>query len=467
MPTLPDIAAPAGVVLNLKLAANGDKGPEYHGPCPGCGGEDRFHVWPEQHPGRGGSYWCRQCGKAGDGIQFLRDFGGLTFKDACSAIGKELDDKFNSKSFRAPWKSTPILPKTPVPGLRRGSEMKPRECEEPPLKWQIQARKYIDQGNTALMSNPAALEKLERERGITPATAQSFNLGLLLPRPGGRLPCRFSSRALWGLPPKTGAKKPDSLWLPRGLIIPATNINQVNETDTPIVNATADQVSGFSRIRIRRPALDIVNGGSKYFIIPGSGMAPLLLLDQQPAVVVVESELDAILIYQEVGALCGVLALGNSSARPDHTTAARLNELPLLVLAFDNDPAGDEAADRWQQWYSHTERLILPAGIKDPGELHQSGADLKEWIIMALPSPWRTPPRSTTITAGPVNISASVPLAPAIKTDQTITTSRPASKPCTQAPEPYTQAEIQPDSTDWGTVNSETQPAKNLEFMTF
>ena len=37
-------------------------GGEYAGPCPWCGGEDRFRVWPyADRPG----YWCRQCGKNG------------------------------------------------------------------------------------------------------------------------------------------------------------------------------------------------------------------------------------------------------------------------------------------------------------------------------------------------------------------------------------------------------------------
>ena len=384
MITLPELAVVAGITLDVWLAASGGKrGPEYHGPCPGCGGEDRFHVWSEQYPDRGGSFWCRGCGKGGDGIQFLRDFGGLSFKEACQLIGIEIKGFSKNATFSRPWKSTPIFPKTPTTGFRRGLEMKPRECEEPGLKWQNQALKYINQGKEALFNNPAALAKLERERGLTPATAELFNLGLLLPRPGDRLPCRFSSRKLWGLPPKSGAKRPDSLWLPRGLVISAPISGQVLTRD-------ADQ-PGFSRMRIRRPAKDIENGGSKYFIIPGSGMAPLLLLDRQPAVVVVESELDAILIYQEVGDLVGVLALGNCSARPDQRTADKLKELPLLILALDNDPAGDEAADRWQNWYDHTERLSLPAGIKDPGELHQTGGNLQEWIKAALPSPWREP----------------------------------------------------------------------------
>jgi DNA primase len=51
------------------------KGGEYHSECPRCEGDpskqsDRFHVWPEQNNGDG-SFWCRQCGKVGELIQFL------------------------------------------------------------------------------------------------------------------------------------------------------------------------------------------------------------------------------------------------------------------------------------------------------------------------------------------------------------------------------------------------------------
>ena len=68
----------------LKRVASTNGG-EFSGPCPGCGGEDRFHVWPET-----GRYWCRGCGRKGDTIQFLRDFQGLSFRDACRVIGREI-----------------------------------------------------------------------------------------------------------------------------------------------------------------------------------------------------------------------------------------------------------------------------------------------------------------------------------------------------------------------------------------
>lgn len=61
------------------------KGAEYHGPCPSCGGTDRFCVWPER--GKTGRFWCRQCGRKGDSIQYLRDFRGLSFLEAKQRLG--------------------------------------------------------------------------------------------------------------------------------------------------------------------------------------------------------------------------------------------------------------------------------------------------------------------------------------------------------------------------------------------
>jgi RNase P subunit RPR2 len=56
---------------------------EFHGPCPFCEeGDDRFMVWPAEEPSWGGRYYCRQCGKTGNGIVFLRQFHGWPFQTA-------------------------------------------------------------------------------------------------------------------------------------------------------------------------------------------------------------------------------------------------------------------------------------------------------------------------------------------------------------------------------------------------
>ncbi len=58
---------------------------EYHSSCPGCGGKDRFCVFLDS-----GRYWCRQCGKQGDTIQYLRNFRGMSFQEAANVAGKEV-----------------------------------------------------------------------------------------------------------------------------------------------------------------------------------------------------------------------------------------------------------------------------------------------------------------------------------------------------------------------------------------
>src|SRR6266487_4070432 len=61
-------------------------GGEWAGPCPWCRGTDRFRIWPNRDP-HAIVYWCRQCGKHGDVIQFLREKEGLSFGEACAKAG--------------------------------------------------------------------------------------------------------------------------------------------------------------------------------------------------------------------------------------------------------------------------------------------------------------------------------------------------------------------------------------------
>ncbi|SPD72520.1 putative Predicted DNA-binding protein [uncultured Desulfobacterium sp.] len=65
--------------INLKKKTAG----EMAGPCPFCGGTDRFCVWPEEN-----RFWCRGCNRKGDTIQLLRDLDGLSFEEATEAVGK-------------------------------------------------------------------------------------------------------------------------------------------------------------------------------------------------------------------------------------------------------------------------------------------------------------------------------------------------------------------------------------------
>jgi hypothetical protein len=59
---------------------------ELAGPCPFCGGKDRFRVWPEEGRDKMGRFWCRSCGEMGDAVDFLRITKGLSYREACEAM---------------------------------------------------------------------------------------------------------------------------------------------------------------------------------------------------------------------------------------------------------------------------------------------------------------------------------------------------------------------------------------------
>lgn len=79
-----DLFATAGVPLQRD-------GKEHSGPCPLCGGNDRFRVWTAEDGKRPG-YWCRKCGISGDAIAAYRAFlvPGASFFDAARILALQL-----------------------------------------------------------------------------------------------------------------------------------------------------------------------------------------------------------------------------------------------------------------------------------------------------------------------------------------------------------------------------------------
>jgi putative DNA primase/helicase len=59
-----------------------------HGPCPLCGGKDRFR-WDDR--GGTGSYYCSQCG-SGSGFDLVMKKLGINFKGACDEVRKHIPD---------------------------------------------------------------------------------------------------------------------------------------------------------------------------------------------------------------------------------------------------------------------------------------------------------------------------------------------------------------------------------------
>jgi len=347
----------------MGLAARRKTADEWAGPCPdpACGGRDRFCIWAGGQGKHGlGRFYCRGCHRQGDAIQFLRDFQGLGYGEACRVLGLSP----SSPSGHGPRREA-TLPAPAAPAWT------PKASEPPNAKWRAQAHKLIPWAAKQLQANPKALAWLASERGITPETAARFHVGWLQKD-------LYRDRTAWGLPQ---AYKPDGrrrmLWLPHGLVL-------------PVLDASGNP----ARIKFRRP-----NPGKdepKYLYLPSEpkNTAPLSITGTAAAWIVVESELDGLLLAQEAGDLVNVLALGSASLRPDAAAHARLETAPFILVALDADDAGDKAA--WTWWTTHyppekTRVWPVPEG-KDPCEAWRAGWDLRAWIEGGLPPTPRPEP---------------------------------------------------------------------------
>jgi putative DNA primase/helicase len=86
-----DLLAIASQDTPLLKGPTSTNGPEFHGPCPFCGGKDRFWVCPE-HPAGKGMWFCRHCNaKGGDAVAYLRQRDGASFKEALLKLGIETE----------------------------------------------------------------------------------------------------------------------------------------------------------------------------------------------------------------------------------------------------------------------------------------------------------------------------------------------------------------------------------------
>ena len=351
------------VGIEPKLVSS-TKGGEWHSACPACGGKDhRFCVWPEQNSGSG-SWWCRICDKGGDNIEFLREFRGMDFREACELVGRDPDDA----AVRS------VAP-------RRKSSFEPRSWEIPSEKWRGESEELVKWAHGNLLKTSDQLEYLA-ERGIPQEAVVRFKLGW---NPGEKGKDLYRARSAWGLPEEMNSKtgKPKRLWIPRGLVIPSF------------------WEGVLQRVRFRRTPEAMAQWGAdkKYIVLPGSAMGPMLTRETAQAWVVVEAELDAIAVDCAAGELeVGAVGLGSLSSKPDVRVWSRFKDAMWIGNALDFElfvPQSEEdernlkmqtkAKQWWENTFSQCERWPVPEG-KDPGDyVKDHGGDLHEWIRQGVP----------------------------------------------------------------------------------
>jgi DNA primase len=324
--------------FELKKTACTDGG-EFSGACPFCAnGKDRFRVWPSS-----GRYWCRVCGQSGDTIQYLRDYRKLTYPEACKVIGRTPAER-TADAKPQDLGTGPLAWKTV-------------DAIAPPAVWQKRARKILDRAIELFWSQAGAQTRafLRCEKGLQDAICGKAGLGFI--------PNDFyEPGAKWGL--STGKE----IRIPAGLLIP-----------------TFDSDGQVIRLRVRRFTL----AGKRYELIAASdGKTPMIIgADGQAAVIIVESELDALLLAQEVGDLCTAVALGTAGGKPDTGLHGLLSAegTRQILISHDTDAAGARAAWAFFPKTYGKKALRWPCiKGKDPSEAWHNGLHIRQWVIAGL-----------------------------------------------------------------------------------
>jgi DNA primase len=291
---------------------------EWAGPCPKCGGSDRFRVWPEK-----ARFWCRQCGIRGDAIDGYRLIHDCGFLEAKRALGIETDNPLPGRPTRKP------RPKCF------------RELSDPPnQKWRDTVGSLHRWAENSLS---AYSDWLLDARGIEMQTARLFRLAW-------NPTTRHVDPTVFGF-----SSSERHVFVSEGLLIPRFSKREI------------------VCVRIRRSD---PGEGPRYWMVRGSQAAWNVFGRSTPSVIVVESELCAILLHQQTGLRC--FASTSASLLPDEKQAQELKR-SLVVDCLDNDSAGQGLSNKLAAFLPNYVRAVPPSG-KDPTDCWRAGLDLKSWI---------------------------------------------------------------------------------------
>ena len=333
-----------GIVFKKNSSTHGGV---YCSECPFCGGDDRFVIWPNEK--NGGRYWCRKCERKGDLIQYLRDFREMTFIDACDYSGYKHLLNRHSGNYK---------PKK----LKKTAVWEPVEVKYPTNHWQEKALAFVKFTIDTLWHYDEGLEIqdwLNKKRCLNDNTIKEFQFGFLHQQ-------YYRERDTWGLEKvknEDGSNR--KLFLPPGLVIPFTDYGDV------------------LRLRIRRPAGE----SPKYYIVPGSSMHPFFIgYHSCKEAIVVESELDAILLSQELKGEVLIIALGAVKIRPDKRLTAALAKINHILIALDNDEVcNKEYNNFWKINFTRSIQHNIPDGYgTDPTEAMLIILELHHWYLIGV-----------------------------------------------------------------------------------
>ena len=304
----------------LKRVASTNGG-EWAGPCPHCGGKDRFRIQPYHDRG---VWMCRHCteGRWDNAIGYIMRRDNCDFIAACKCLaGGEL------------------------PKDRSGQRQRPPEVpaySAPAEDWQVAARQVIETCKSQLWGEGGqkALEYL-KGRGLRESTIERFNLGY-----------------------STGQNVVD-LWVPRGVVIPGVVRGEVWYIKIRLPAKPGGQK--YICVTGSRPAA-IFNSDD---LLTGPGIALFC-----------EGEFDCLIAWQELQELVTVVTFGSATNRPDLATwGPYLLGLQRILACYDDDEEGQRGISSLAQISDFVELALLPAGAHDINDYKLTGASLVDWLL--------------------------------------------------------------------------------------
>lgn len=312
------------------------------GPCPFCGGNDRFNILTDVN-----KWFCRKnvCGgspshKPGSVIDFVSKMYGLGFADAVLYLAGEAR---GSKAVEFPVFTRKFVSSSKKPPVTNKAQ------------WQATAKRLLVRANEVIDKYIYPVDYLQG-RGVNLEVAMRFKVGYCPQK--FTMPCQA-----WGIEPTNDI---DTMTFSQGLLIPTTTNGIITH-----LNIRSSSERAYYKYKA-------VKGSSK--AIPfnfdelSKSRVPVLLL---------ESEIDGMII-KSIPDLDGVIVpistLSITGCRNKQVIEA-INRHSLLLNAYDNEDNTDvESACNYWKGNTTTNYYRLQPLKKDIGEMHKHGDDIVRWI---------------------------------------------------------------------------------------